>query len=517
MRLVESKARYAISSFGIVKHMQLVLILFGVSVICELLSEFIASGLLRRIFGGIAIITLSFSSTGIALEYSNLVSALFFIVSFYRGINIVRVAAGRVSVQNLRRVAPITSYWLIASQILLAVILHIAASHTLNGSGWWLLFAYVQLCFAAVLLLLTIFHMRGTESDWNVKKIDDTKLPTVTVAIPARNEDSQLEQCLESILASDYPKLEVIVLDDCSQDRTSEIIRKFAHDGVRFISGENPRKNWLAKNQAYEQLFKESSGSIILFCGVDVRFEHQTLRLLVSTFVQKHKFMVSVLPINTQNGFSMAQSFRYIWELVPPRTLIRRPPVLSTCWLINRDALRSLGGFKGVSNMITPEAYFARQIQSQGSYLFVRSGKRLGLTSGKQFSDQFDTSLRVRYPQTHRRPEYVALTSLVELLLLAMPFSFAFVGLFSFANAIAFEFVTIVTCVLYIAMYSTICFSQFKGNRWKFVLSFPVAVLFDVALLNYSMIKYEFSEVVWKGRNVCMPVMQVTPKLPKID
>jgi len=71
----------------------------------------------------------------------------------------------------------------------------------------------------------------------------------------------------------DYPKLEIIVLDDCSQNKhTPEIIRSFAHDGVRFIQGEHPKPTWLAKNQAYDRLAQESSGEFILFCGVDVRF-----------------------------------------------------------------------------------------------------------------------------------------------------------------------------------------------------------------------------------------------------
>jgi hypothetical protein len=41
-------------------------------------------------------------------------------------------------------------------------------------------------------------------------------------------------------------------------------------------------------------------------------------------------------------------------------------------------------------------------------------------------------------------------------------------------------------------------------------------VLYDIALLNYSMWQYEFDEVIWKDRNVCIPVMQVIPKLPKV-
>ena len=66
---------------------------------------------------------------------------------------------------------------------------------------------------------------------------NEDELPTVSVCIPARNEMHALEQCLEYILASDYGKLEVLVLDDSSSDQTPHIIRSFAHAGVRFIPG----------------------------------------------------------------------------------------------------------------------------------------------------------------------------------------------------------------------------------------------------------------------------------------
>ncbi|HET6924961.1 MAG TPA: hypothetical protein VFH39_03985, partial [Candidatus Saccharimonadales bacterium] len=48
------------------------------------------------------------------------------------------------------------------------------------------------------------------------------------------------------------------------------------------------------------------------------------------------------------------------------------------------------------------------------------------------------------------------------------------------------------------------------------IVSFPLAVLFDVYLMHYSMVQYEFSEVVWKGRNVCIPVMHVVPHMPPL-
>ena len=66
---------------------------------------------------------------------------------------------------------------------------------------------------------------------------DSLEPPTVSVCIAARNERNALTQSLERILASNYERQEILVLDDASEDDTSLVINSFAHAGVRFIPG----------------------------------------------------------------------------------------------------------------------------------------------------------------------------------------------------------------------------------------------------------------------------------------
>ena len=54
-------------------------------------------------------------------------------------------------------------------------------------------------------------------------KLDDW--PTLSLVVPARNEETNIETCLTSLLAQDYPRLEVIVVNDRSTDATGRIIR----------------------------------------------------------------------------------------------------------------------------------------------------------------------------------------------------------------------------------------------------------------------------------------------------
>lgn len=506
--------------------MQYLLVLLAISAACELLLTVGPWWRLRLLLAGLALVTLSAACTGTVLLYPGLWSALLVLIGLYRVFNLVRVIENRVPAAFGRYGVRKTALWLLAAQVVVLAIIY---------SGWltgprhyiWALVS-VQLAVALGLAWSMMRSLRTTSpSDGHGSRVhlNDRDLPSITVAIPARNEDTQLEACLDAILASNYPKLEVIALDDCSQDRTPEIIKRYAHDGVRFIRGQEPSKGWLAKNQAYDRLYQEANGKLILFCGVDVRFGPDSIRQLVTALIQRDKTMIDVLPLNPpltvphhghySHHLPLAQLMRYYWEMAPPRRLFNRPPVLSTCWLITRDSLHKAGGFKAVRRSVTPEAHFAKAAVVHDNYSFLRSDRHLGISSQKPPAEQLNTALQTRYPQLHRRPELVLLIALAELTFILAPLAIAvFAGVTAQWLLLA---AAVVTLALHGLTFQALWHSVFTYRRWLSSLLFVPAVITDLVLLHYSMYKYEFSEVYWKGRNVCYPVMRVYPRLPKID
>ena len=74
--------------------------------------------------------------------------------------------------------------------------------------------------------LVTWFRLRNSRSLDAESDIAATDSPLVSVIVPARNEAHNIARCVSSILASTYPNLEVIVVDDSSTDGTAEIARK---------------------------------------------------------------------------------------------------------------------------------------------------------------------------------------------------------------------------------------------------------------------------------------------------
>jgi len=374
------------------------------------------------------------------------------VLACYRLFNIARVLKGRMHEQYLERSVSYTTIWLAGSQ---AIVLLLAftwrqghySSHAVFGT-----LLVFQLVFILACLITIVTYIVRSRLSSNNAPASDKSLPTISVLIPARNESEDLAECITTLLASQYPKLEIIVLDDCSQStRTPDIIKSFAHDGVRFIQGSEPRQHWLAKNQAYDSLAQAANGEYLLFCGVDARFAILTLRRLIAYILQQQLDMVCVMPQNIvrSGGPMLVQPMRYLWELALPRPRTTRPPVLSTCWVINRKVLQQLGGFAAVARMIVPEAHFAKQLAKDKKYNFVIGGALFGLTSLKSSYEQRQTAVRVAYPQLHRRPEIVALVSLSMVAWLGIPMVAVFNEKSGLEISIGYCLVIFMTFLLY--------------------------------------------------------------------
>jgi len=440
-------------------------------------------------------------------------------ISGYRLLNLLRVYRYRLPEQQLRQVAVRAYGWLLLCQIVLVAIASVIREFHL-GSVAIAVLASLQLLVAVSLLRTSIHTWRHAAPSGAVPALMNRDLPAVSILIPARNETEQLEICLRALVASDYPKLEILVLDDCSAvRRTPEIIRSFAHDGVRFLQGSVPDETrWLAKNWAYERLSAEASGELLLFCGVDALLEPTTVRRLVETLVDRKKDMLSVLPLRANaadRDYALLQIMRYYWEICLPRRLFKRPPVLSTCWLIKHEALKRMGGMESVSRSVNPEAHFARQAVVTDAYSFIRSDEQMGVYSNKPASEQYGTSVRVRYPQLHRRLELVAITAAFELVFLLGPF-IALCGVGYMAHKAAYVAVWAVSLLCLLVTYGFVAAGTRLANRWYGWIFMPLAFGIDMVMLHISFWKYEFMTVDWKGRNVCIPVMRIEPHLPKV-
>lgn len=350
-------------------------------------------------------------------------------------------------------------------------------------------------------LLYAIKHFRIKKSIAATELLN--KLPSVTVCIPARNETHAMTECLEKVIASKYPKLEILVLDDSSADDTSIIIKSFAHAGVRFIQGKDLPDGWLGKNYALQKLSEQASGSYVFFMDVDTRIEPGTIEQLISYVTQYNVKMISVMP-RRDDGWRASTMFsplRYLWELLFHRK--SSPATASNAWLIERRTLQDNGGFTRCKDAVQPESRYSSKLMAENKYRFLVGSSNLGVSYQKKWSSQLSTSVRLLFPLIGAN--YIAAFIVAfDLLLLLVPVVLLILsagGAWTVHQAIA-----LVLYVLFALLYALYT-SRVWGQSWVVsVIIWPFIVLQEAILVLVSALRYKTKTVTWKGRLVKKPL-----------
>ena len=335
------------------------------------------------------------------------------------------------------------------------------------------------------------------------------QLPTVSLLIPARNEDPVLEQMLRNVLQSDYPKLEIIVLDDCSHDRTPAIIRDFAHDGVRFYGGNVRPDGWLGKNWALHQLIEQASGDVLMFCDVDVRLSPHSISTMVNQMSVTKSSMVSVMPQRLAFDFwaNLLQPLTDFWQLVLPSKLTKTAPVIGSCWAIKASLTKKLT-MSELKQQITPEHWYARIAKAGKGYHFVLGNADIGVSRRKRLNSQEDTMNRKYYPWLQRSPFLVFVVAPVVTIALLLPW----VDLV-FSHAYLVSLFAVLLQLFAVLLFIT----KHNPASWFLVLfQLPLLYLHELYRAVYSCWAYEFGEIDWKQRNVCEPMLEVIEHLPPL-
>ena len=129
----------------------------------------------------------------------------------------------------------------------------------------------IALLIAAGALAMTIANLRLYQPPPRQAPPSDAK---VSVCIPARDEEANIEACVRSLLASTHTNVEVLVYDDQSTDATPDILAKLAAEDarVRPLTARPLPDGWNGKQHACWRCAEEATGDLFLFTDADVRF-----------------------------------------------------------------------------------------------------------------------------------------------------------------------------------------------------------------------------------------------------
>jgi glycosyltransferase involved in cell wall biosynthesis len=108
----------------------------------------------------------------------------------------------------------------------------------------------------------------------------DEECPRISMIFAARDEEEKLPAALATLAALDYPHLEIIGVNDRSEDATGRLLDEFAraNSGARAVHVAELPSGWLGKPHALQRGYEVSSGEWILFTDADVRFAPEVLR-----------------------------------------------------------------------------------------------------------------------------------------------------------------------------------------------------------------------------------------------
>jgi glycosyltransferase involved in cell wall biosynthesis len=120
-------------------------------------------------------------------------------------------------------------------------------------------------------------------------------VPTISIIIPAHNEESVIDKKLQNVLALEYPRhrVEILVGSDGSDDRTEDIVRRYPPEDVRLIAHREQR----GKSATQNELVAHSSGEILVFTDADCLLARDALAQVVENFADPRVGLVTARPL----------------------------------------------------------------------------------------------------------------------------------------------------------------------------------------------------------------------------
>lgn len=119
----------------------------------------------------------------------------------------------------------------------------------------------------------------------------------ISICVPARNEEDNIEACVRAALDSDT-EIEVLVYDDESTDRTTEILERLEHEDsrVRRVPTRVMPDGWSGKQHACDRMGRAAKGEWVLFTDADVRPGPDAARRAVAFALESDAELVSTFP-----------------------------------------------------------------------------------------------------------------------------------------------------------------------------------------------------------------------------
>lgn len=430
--------------------------------------------------------------------------------------------------------------WLGAHQDPLLVGWHVLGYSLANGFD---IYDSMVISLLLLIILNALFNacFFPTVKRRQVPKRRDEEAPKVSVLIPARNEAHQIEVCLESLSAQTYTNLEIIVLDDCSEDGTADVVKDCGFTDSTFgsrrlIRGEPLPRGWAGKPWACYQLSRQASGKYLLFTDADTVHHPESVESAIAMALKHRTHLLSVWPHQITVTWAeklvipviymMAFAFIPFWFL----RLAQAAPVqfrwmANRFWersavangqfmLFKREAYEHLGTHEKVKHHLVEDVALSREVLkrlSRGWRLVNADGHHI--VECRMHRDFFDVwegfSKNLRPLFEKRWTDFVGMGALL-----------AITGVLPFFFFLAREHPWLVILQVELILILRLLLTVRFRTSWLSILLHPFAVLLTLSLGLNSWWIAKTGRIAWKRREYAWrgtPIVEGESPLDDLD
>jgi glycosyltransferase involved in cell wall biosynthesis len=213
-------------------------------------------------------------------------------------------------------------------------------------------------------------------AEWDRRPSDS---PSVSIIVPARNEEDDIELSLTRLLALDYDNYEVIAVNDRSNDRTGEIMetvagRASAHDRLRLIHHRDLPAGWMGKPHAMWTAANAVTGDWLLFTDADVLFKPDSLRRALAYAEAERADHVVLFPemiMKRPGEFMMIAFFQTMfvfghrpWKVADPKT--KDHMGVGAFNLIRRSTYEAVGTYAALRMEVLDDMKLGKVVKNAG-------------------------------------------------------------------------------------------------------------------------------------------------------
>lgn len=216
--------------------------------------------------------------------------------------------------------------------------------------------------------------------------------PRISVLVAAKDEEANIDSCVRTLLAQDYPDFQVIAINDRSVDRTPALIDAVQAeypDRFTALHVEQLQDGWFGKNNAMRVGVEQADGEWFLFTDADCRQVSQRTLSLAMHYTLAHRIdLLSLLPVLETCSFwerviqPVCAAIMALWFQPGKVNNPRKPAAYANgaFMLMHRELYEHIGGHDRVRTEVNEDMHMARLTKEAGRRLHVMQNDNLYLT-----------------------------------------------------------------------------------------------------------------------------------------